>query len=56
MQVPLQIIFEHIGQSDVLEAAVRKAITTCVWGRDPDAAARVVAERDTLTNPFYGGT
>jgi formaldehyde-activating enzyme len=35
--------------------AVRKAITTCVWGRDPDAAARVVAERDTLTNPFYGG-
>jgi hypothetical protein len=27
----------------------------CVWGRDPDAAARVVTERDTLRNPFYGG-
>jgi 5,6,7,8-tetrahydromethanopterin hydro-lyase len=37
-------------------AAVRKAITMCVWGRDPDAAARVVAERDTLRNPFYGGS
>lgn len=37
-------------------AAVRKAITTCVWGRDPDAAARIVADRATLTNPFYGGS
>jgi len=36
-------------------AAVRKAIGTCVNGRDPAAAARLVAERDTLTNPFYGG-
>ena len=36
-------------------AAVRKAIGTCVEGRDPDAAARLVAERDTLQNPFYGG-
>jgi formaldehyde-activating enzyme len=35
--------------------AVRKAVGTCVWGRDPDAAARVVADRDTLRNPFYGG-
>ena len=35
--------------------AVRKAIGTCVNGRDPAAAARLVAERDTLTNPFYGG-
>jgi len=35
--------------------AVRKAIGTCVAGRDPDAAARLVADRDSLTNPFYGG-
>jgi formaldehyde-activating enzyme len=36
-------------------AAVRKAIGVCVEGRDPDAAARIVAERDRLQNPFYGG-
>jgi formaldehyde-activating enzyme len=35
--------------------AVRKAIGTCVEGRDPQAAARLVAERDALQNPFYGG-
>jgi len=36
--------------------AVRKAIGICVEGRDPVAAARIVAERDTLTNPFYSGS
>ena len=36
-------------------AAVRKAIGTCVEGRDPEAAARLVAERDSLRNPFYHG-
>jgi len=35
--------------------AVRKAIGTCVEGRDPKAAQRLVAERDTLKNPFYSG-
>ena len=35
--------------------AVRKAIGTCVEGRDPHAAARLVEQRDALTNPFYGG-
>ena len=35
--------------------AVRKAMGVCVEGRDPDAVARLVTERDTLTNPFYGG-
>jgi formaldehyde-activating enzyme len=35
--------------------AVRKALGTCVNGRDPDAAARLVSERDSLRNPFYGG-
>jgi formaldehyde-activating enzyme len=36
-------------------AAVRKALGVCVEGRDPAAAARLVAQRDALTNPFYGG-
>ena len=35
--------------------AVRKAIGTCVEGREPAAAARLVAERDSLRNPFYSG-
>lgn len=35
--------------------AVRKAVGVCVNGRDPAAAARLVAGRDTVTNPFYGG-
>jgi formaldehyde-activating enzyme len=36
-------------------AAVRKAIGMCVEGRSPDAAAALVARRDSLRNPFYGG-
>jgi formaldehyde-activating enzyme len=36
-------------------AAVRKAIGMCVEGRDAEAAARLVAERDSLQNPFYSG-
>jgi formaldehyde-activating enzyme len=36
-------------------AAVRKAIGTCVEGRDSNAAQRLVAERDELRNPFYSG-
>ena len=35
--------------------AVRKAIARCVEGRDPAAAAALVARRDELANPFYGG-
>ncbi len=35
--------------------AVRTAIERCVRGRDPDAAAALVARRDALTSPFYGG-
>jgi formaldehyde-activating enzyme len=35
--------------------AVHKAIGVCVKGRDPEAAARLVAIRDTLRNPFYSG-
>jgi formaldehyde-activating enzyme len=36
-------------------AAVRKAIGTCVEGRDPAAAAALVANRHALRNPFYSG-
>lgn len=36
-------------------AAVRKAIRMCVEGRDPEAAAQLVADRDSLRNPFYSG-
>ena len=36
-------------------AAVRKAIGMCVNGRDPQATARLVADRDNLRNPFYSG-
>lgn len=36
-------------------AATRKALGVCVEGRDPDAAAALVARRDSLQNPFYGG-
>lgn len=36
-------------------AAVRKAVGMAAEGRDPAAAARLVADRDSLTNPFYGG-
>jgi 5,6,7,8-tetrahydromethanopterin hydro-lyase len=35
--------------------AVRKAIGMCVEGRDPAAAAQLVADRDAVRNPFYSG-
>jgi formaldehyde-activating enzyme len=35
--------------------AVRKAIGMCVAGRSPAAAEALVANRDALENPFYGG-
>ena len=35
--------------------AVGKAIRMCVEGRDPAAAAALVARRDDLTSPFYDG-
>jgi formaldehyde-activating enzyme len=45
-------------ETAVLQAArtaVGKAIRMCVEGRDPEAAAELVAQRDSVTNPFYGG-
>ena len=35
--------------------SVRRAIGVCVEGRDPVAAAALVARRDELTSPFYSG-
>ncbi len=35
--------------------AVGKALRMCIEGRDAEAAARLVAERDSVTSPFYGG-
>ncbi len=35
--------------------SVRKAIGMCVEERDPDAVARLVAGRDSVISPFYGG-
>ncbi len=35
--------------------AVGKALRMCIEGRDADAVARLVDERDRVTNPFYGG-
>jgi formaldehyde-activating enzyme len=35
--------------------ATGKALRTCVQGRDADAVAKLVAERDTVTSPFYTG-
>lgn len=36
--------------------SMRKAIGMCVEGRDPASSARLVAARDALTSPFYGGS
>jgi len=40
---------------EAARTATRKALGVCVTGRDPAAAARLVTERDSLTNPFYSG-
>jgi cold shock CspA family protein/ribosome-associated translation inhibitor RaiA len=45
MQVPLQIVFEHIGHSDVIEAAVRKEAERLERFYDRITSARVVIGR-----------
>jgi cold shock CspA family protein/ribosome-associated translation inhibitor RaiA len=45
MQVPLQIVFEHIGHSDALEAAVRKEAQRLEHFHDRITSARVVIAR-----------
>ncbi len=45
MQVPLQIVFEHIGHSDALEAAVRNEAQRLEHFHDRITSARVVIAR-----------
>jgi cold shock CspA family protein/ribosome-associated translation inhibitor RaiA len=45
MQVPLQIVFEHIGHSDALEAVVRKEAQRLERFHDRITSARVVIAR-----------
>ncbi len=45
MQVPLQIVFEHIGHSDALEAAVRNEAKRLERFHDRITSARVVIAR-----------
>jgi formaldehyde-activating enzyme len=40
---------------EAARAATSKAVRTCVNGRDAEAARSLVARRDSLTSPFYGG-
>jgi formaldehyde-activating enzyme len=40
---------------EAARAGMRKAIGVCVEGRPPEAVQRLVDERDSLRNPFYGG-
>jgi formaldehyde-activating enzyme len=50
---------ERADDETALRAANReamgKALRMCIEGREPDAVARLVAERDTVTSPFYSG-
>jgi formaldehyde-activating enzyme len=41
---------------DAARTAVRTAIGVCVDGRDQAVALDLVARRDSLTSPFYGGS
>ncbi|MFZ1104204.1 MAG: HPF/RaiA family ribosome-associated protein [Hyphomicrobiaceae bacterium] len=45
MQVPLQIMFEHIDRSDAIEAAVRKEAQRLERFYDRITSARVVIDR-----------
>ena len=45
IQVPLQIVFEHIGHSDALEAAVRKEAQRLERFHDRITSTRVVIAR-----------
>jgi formaldehyde-activating enzyme len=41
---------------EAARTAVRRGIGVAVDGRDTDAVRDLVARRDSLTSPFYGGT
>ena len=40
---------------DAARVAVRRAVEVAVEGPDPEAARDLVARRDSVTSPFYGG-
>jgi formaldehyde-activating enzyme len=44
----------HVRESS--RVAVRHALELAVKGRDPEAARALVARRDSVTSPFYGGS
>ena len=46
---------EETAVREANRAAVRRAIGVAVEGRDPEAARALVARRDALRSPFYGG-
>ena len=46
---------DETGVRKAAREAVGKAVEMCVNGRDPEAAARLVAERDAVNSPFYNG-
>ena len=48
--------FEETAVREATRVAVRRAIGVAVEGRDPDAARDLVARRDEVTSPFYGGS
>jgi len=41
---------------DAARVAVRRAVEVAVEGPDPEAARDLVARRDSVTSPFYGGS
>ena len=46
---------DETGVRKAAREAVGKAVNMCVNGRDPEAAARMVANRDAVNSPFYNG-
>ena len=48
--------FDETLVRDASRTAVRRALEVAVNGRDPDAARALVARRDSVTSPFYGGS
>ena len=50
------VAFEETMVREAARVAVRRAIGVAVEGRDPESALDLVARRDSVTSPFYGGS
>ncbi len=50
------VAFEETAVRAAAREGTRKAIGVAVEGRDPEAARSLVARRDSVTSPFYGGS